>query len=291
LPDQWNKVLTSYTQIGVELHLRNSEIREAFGRLIEYRNLYEKHCFCFFVDGLDEYEETHQEDYKAMVHLLCGWTEAAPNDVKICISSREYNVFLNSLSADKRLRLQDLTRGDMGRYIRGKLECLDEKFASDLVHAILTKASGIFLWVVLVVKSLRERLEETQDLSLLKEEIDTLPDELEDLFLYLLKTLSKSARSTAYKTLAMLEALDSSSYETSDPPFSLSLFAYSFLEDYVKHPEFAIQTRFQYDSMSPDAKKKPHSPSTKDSHWQHERPFGGNQWLGQTYSSVYSGVS
>ena len=242
---------TSFTQIGVDLHLRNSEIREAFSRLIKYHDLYEKHCFCFFVDGLDEYEETRQEDYKAMVDLLCGWTEAAPNDVKICVSSREYNVFLNSLSADKRLRLHDLTGGDMKRYIRNKLGRLDDKVASDLIDTILTKASGIFLWVVLVVKSLRERLEETQELSILKREIDTLPDELEDLFRYLLNTVSKSARVTAYKTFAMLEALDCISRKPPD----LSLFAYSFLEYYAKNPEFAIQTPFQYASISPDAKK------------------------------------
>lgn len=79
--------------MGIELHLQNSEIREAFLRLIKYRNLYERHCFCFFIDGLDGCEVTRQEDYKAMVDLLVGWTEAAPDDLKICVSSREYNVF------------------------------------------------------------------------------------------------------------------------------------------------------------------------------------------------------
>ncbi|CZR69391.1 uncharacterized protein PAC_19291 [Phialocephala subalpina] len=111
---------------------------------------------------------------------------------------------------------------------------------SALVNTILTKASGIFLWVALVVKSLRERLEETQDLSILQEEIDTLPDELEALFRYLLNTLSKPARTTAYKIFAMLKVLNSSSEEPPD----LSLFAYSFLKDYTKDPEIAIQTPF-----------------------------------------------
>jgi hypothetical protein len=139
----------------------------------------------------------------------------------------------------------------MERYIRNKLGHVDDKVSSVLVNTVLAKASGIFLWVALVVKSLRERLEETHDLSILKEEINTLPDELEDLFRYLLNTLSKPARTTAYKTFVMLEAL----YSSSDEPLDLTLFAYSFLEDYAKDPEFAIQTPFQYASMNTDAQK------------------------------------
>jgi hypothetical protein len=109
-------------QVQTELDLGNKEIRAAFSRLIENRNLYKKHCFCFFIDGLDEYEETRQEDYKVMVELLCSWTRAAPQDVKICVSSREYNVFLNAFSTERRLRLQDLTRRDMELYVRDKLK-------------------------------------------------------------------------------------------------------------------------------------------------------------------------
>lgn len=238
------------------LQLQNSEVREAFRLLIQYRNLYAEHCFCFFIDGLDEYEETRQEDYKAMVDLLCGWTEVAPEDVKLCVSSREYNVFQNSLSAGKRLRLQDLTSADMERYIRSKLGCPHDEVTSHLVKSILTRASGIFLWVALVVKSLRERLEETHDISILEKELDTLPDELEDLFRYLLNAATKSARSRAYKTFAMLEALRSTFPEShlQESP-DISLFAYSLLEDYAKNPEFAVQTSFHLAGMNLDAKR------------------------------------
>lgn len=249
-------VSTLSTQMGADLHLGNNEIREAFGRLVEHPNLYKKHRFCFFIDGLDEYEETRQMDYKAVVDLLWGWTKAAPNDVKVCVSSREYNVFLNTLSADKRLRLQDLTKGDMERYIRNKIGRFDDKVASDFVEPIVTKASGIFLWVGLVVKTLRERLEETQDLSILKEEIDTLPGELEALFWYLLNSVSKSARTRAYKTFAMLEVLDSRFRDRSKFAYrDLSLFAYSFLGDYTKDPKFATQTPFQYANMKRNTRK------------------------------------
>ena len=227
-----------------DIDLRSDEIRKAFSRLIANRNLYKTHRFCFFIDGLDEYEETRQEDYKDMVSLLCSWADAAPQAVKICVSSREYNVFMNGFSENQRLRVQDLTRGDMERYIRVKLEGMrDETEREDLVQAILDKANGIFLWVALVVKSLREQLEEGHDLPALKRELDILPDELEALFEYLLKSIRKSIRKRAYQTFAMI-------LESMPSQFYTSLFSYSFLGEYEINPQFAMQSPFPKGDMA-----------------------------------------
>jgi hypothetical protein len=170
-------------QTPASLHFLNEEIRAGFYRLIKLRNVYERHCFCFLIDGLDEYEESRQDDYKSMVKLLQEWTTLAPDDVKICVSSREYNVFLNLFSAEKRIRLQELTAGDMTRYIKDRLgEIEDQKGREDIVHEIVKKADGIFLWVAVVVKSLRELLEDGYDLPTLQRELDTYPQELDPLF-------------------------------------------------------------------------------------------------------------
>jgi hypothetical protein len=230
-------------QVKTELDLGHKEIKVAFTRLIRNRNLYEKHRFCFFIDGLDEYEETHQEDYKAMVEQLCSWTVTAPEDVKICVSSREYNVFLNAFSNERRLRLQDLTRGDMDRYIRDKLKGLSDKNLEHLVRLITDKGNGIFLWVALVVKTLRERLEDGHEFSALEKEIESLPDELEDLFEYLLKSIGKTARRKVYQIFGMILKLQP--YE-----LKLTLLSYSFLEDYENDLEFAMRTSFSHSNMS-----------------------------------------
>lgn len=233
-----------------DIDLRSDEIRNAFSRLITNRNLYKKHRFCFFIDGLDEYEETRQEDYKDMVNLLWSWTDAAPQAVKICVSSREYNVFMNGFSEDQRLRVQDLTRGDMERYTHDKLEGMpDETEREHLVQAILDKANGIFLWVALVVKSLREQLEEGHELLALKRELDILPDELEALFEYLLKSIRKSVRTRAYQTFAMI-------LESMPSRFYISLFSYSFLGEYEIDPEFAMRSPFPKGDMAVRRKER-----------------------------------
>jgi hypothetical protein len=175
-----------------------------------------------------------------MIDLIISWTKTAPEDVKICVSSREYNVFLRSFSDNRRLRLQDLTRGDMERYVRDRLCDVREAVEADiesLVKAVADKSSGIFLWVALVVKSLRERLEDGYALATLERQLDVLPDELEDLFRYLLQSISKSARAKVYRTFAIV--LQSTTYE-----FDLSLDRYYFLDDYEADPEFAMKSSF-----------------------------------------------
>jgi hypothetical protein len=249
LPKYWNQMKSMPWQVQTELHLPAPEVRAAFGRLIERRSLYKKHCFCFFIDGLDEYEGTYQEDCKAMVELLRGWTEFAPADVKICVSSREYNVFMNAFSPDRRLRLQDLTRKDMENYVQDKLRHIpDEANVTSLVNSITEKAQGIFLWVAIVVKRMRELVENGSKLTTLERELDLLPQELDDLFEHILKSLSTSDRKRAYQTLAMLLKLK---------PYNLqlSLFSYTFLEDYDKDPGFAMQGTFPHSIMDESAKE------------------------------------
>jgi len=249
LPKYWNQMKSMPWQVQTELYLPAPEIRAAFDRLIERRSLYKKHCFCFFIDGLDEYEGTYQEDCKAMVELLRSWTEFAPADVKICVSSREYNVFMNAFSPNRRLRLQDLTQKDMESYVQDKLKHLPgEANITSLVNSITEKAQGIFLWVAIVVKRMRELIENGSKLTTLQRELDLLPQELDDLFEHILKSLSTSDRKRAYQTFAMLLTLK---------PYNLplSLFAYTFLEDYDRDPGFAMQGTFPHSIMDESAKE------------------------------------
>lgn len=226
-------------QVQTTLLISEKDIRRAFARLIQSTDRADaSHCFCFFIDGLDEYQETAQNDLKEMVQLLTSWTVAAPRHVKLCVSSREYNVFMNSFSAEKRLRVHELTRFDMQAYIRDKLNGITDEVAKhELVSAIVAKAEGIFQWVTLVVKQIREELENGADSVALIQLVDSLPDELDRLYQHVLQSLSKSDRRKVYQTFAILSLANQ--WE-----LSVSLFAYSFLEDYGADPTFAEREDF-----------------------------------------------
>ncbi|EHL02055.1 hypothetical protein M7I_2010 [Glarea lozoyensis 74030] len=198
------------------------------------------HCFCFFIDGLDEFEEPFK-DSKDMINLLISWTEVAPEDVKICVSSREYNAFQDSFSDERRLCLQDLTRDDMERYIRDRLSDMrtkDKASIEPFAKAVARKANGIFLWTTLVVKSLRERLGDGYELDFLEQELDSIPEELEHLFKYLLRSIAKPARKSAYRTFAMV--MEARTWE-----LEISLASYYFFNHYETDKEFAMQPSFR----------------------------------------------
>jgi hypothetical protein len=243
-PELWDRVKLLPWQVQTELTLSKTEIQTAFAQLIKNRQLYQDLCFCFFIDGLDEYVGTHEEDHLHMTQLLRDWTNAAPEGVKICVSSREDNVFLNAFSGQQRIRLQDLTRADMERYIRDNLADIDnEKTMKSLVQNITDKAKGIFLWVALAVKSIRQRLQDGYQVSEIEKELDSLPQDLEKLFEYLLESIDKSAqKKKVYQTFAMMPKLEPYNLE-------LSLLQYSFLDEYEKDPEFAMKPSLANYSM------------------------------------------
>jgi hypothetical protein len=159
------------------------ELERAFRFLLEEQGPSIK--LCFFIDGLDEFKG----ELDALVSLVKRISQY-PN-VKICVSSRPWMIFEDTFRAKPQLMLQDLTFGDIRKYMNDhltdnpgfmELRCRDEQYAASLVENVAAKSSGVFLWVVLVVKSLLEGLRDGDHLSDLQKRLDELPKQLDDLF-------------------------------------------------------------------------------------------------------------
>lgn len=238
-PEYWQQAKAVPWQIQTKFEIGHQEIRAAMSRLVESMASYTNHCFCIFIDGLDEYDDcTDEGDYRDLVELLCAWTEALPLSMKLCVSSREHNVFMDAFSSSQRLRLHELTRYDMTAYARTRLDGTGKSYKlAKLVESIVERAQGIFLWVALVVKDMRDQLGDGADLDELDMAIDLLPDDLEKLYGHILGSLSKQNRRKAYQTLTMLPlAID---YELRP-----SLATYSYFDLYDKDAEFAERDAF-----------------------------------------------
>jgi hypothetical protein len=139
---------------------------------------------------LDEHEETLQNDDKVLIQILEEWVQLSCGSLKMCVSSREYNVFENVFAIEKRIRLQDLTRLDMERYACDRLKDINNGEQKDrLVAEIGKRSDGIFLWVALVVKVFREYIEDDKDITAFESILESLPDELELLCEHLLATV------------------------------------------------------------------------------------------------------
>ncbi|KAI0386886.1 hypothetical protein F5Y04DRAFT_288693 [Hypomontagnella monticulosa] len=141
--------------------------------------------YVFFIDGLDEYSGEPSK-LISLLQLLASY----PN-VKICTSSRPWIVFEDSFKQQPNLMLQHRTHHDIAFYANQNLSNntafrelyeYDPGYAMRLVDNITSKASGVFLWVVLVVRSLIEGLENGDKPTELQARLDELPEELDALF-------------------------------------------------------------------------------------------------------------
>ena len=155
----------------------------------------EKVCFCFFIDGLDEYRGDHRD----LIAALCKLSSS--ENVKICASSRPWNVFQNAFgkTGDSMLTLQDLSRDDIRAYVSGHLSAHDNfaalrsqgNFCTQLIAAVVRKANGVFLWVFLVVRELLKSLDNNDSARDLKRRLDSMPPGLEDYFRHMFDTLEE----------------------------------------------------------------------------------------------------
>ncbi|KAI4643296.1 uncharacterized protein J4E79_011236 [Alternaria viburni] len=227
-----------------QLHLQFSKLTslmplrktlDALIALLKNKAVQESYRFCFFIDALDEFEDTAQHDDSYLVDALRFWVQTSPNIIKLCVSSREHNVFVNAFADGPRIRLQELTRHDMECFTRSKLGSIPEAATLErLTQDIVNRSDGIFLWVVLVIKELRRALEDGRDTSSFKEELATLPTELEELFEHLLGSIQKSQRKKAYQIFAMVQKAETL-------PGGLSLLSCLYLDEYQAGGQFATK--------------------------------------------------
>ena len=179
-PQRW----TSYNLFGKRFYSwGKNELLKAFRTAVAELESVSK--IIFFIDGLDEYSGTHSE----LIDLFRDISSSA--NVKLCISSRPWLEFEDEFADNPRLVLQDLTYPDIKHFVVSKL-CQSAKFvelqrrqpesASLLTTEIAERASGVFLWVNLVVHSLLQGLRNSDRMSDLQKRLRALPDDLEHLY-------------------------------------------------------------------------------------------------------------
>ena len=149
---------------------------------------------CLFVDGLDECSYEHER----LVGLFTPYLHLT--GVKCCLASRPWPVFQDAFCKRASLMLQDLTFNDIHRFAKDKLcssrgfamlEANEPQYASELVLRIAQKASGVYLWVRLVVDSLITGLSNCDRILDLEKRLEEIPADLEELYEKILRSIEK----------------------------------------------------------------------------------------------------
>lgn len=211
----------------------HSEMMQVFN-LLEDEHIESK--FCFFIDGLDEYNGEPRELIEVIQKLA-----TSPN-FKFCVSSRPWTEFKMAFDVEGRaLHLHELTHNDIRIYVHDKLEQHDrfieegsrDSAYQDLVIEIVERAQGVFLWVSLIVKSLLKGLTHADNIQILQQRLRALPTDLEELFSYMISSVDSIYESQMSRTFLVAVAANK----------PLPLIIYHTLDELQVTPNAALRTK------------------------------------------------
>lgn len=179
------------------IYTRRSSLIQAFDRLVRFKGP-STHAFCFFIDGLDEYEGD-TVDQKDLASKLFSWSRA--DNVKIICSGRPYTAFLDVFQSNNLfVKLDRLTRADIMSFAISQFEDNLRETTFDAVRStcieqvgtIADKAEGVFLWASLVVRSLLNAALDYEDEPHLVQLLNASPPDLNGLFRKMLSSIHSS---------------------------------------------------------------------------------------------------
>ena len=141
----------------------------------------QQHRLVCFIDALDECKEN---EVRELVEFLEGLRDTAVSfrtSLNICLSSRHYPHIRIQKGIQLTVEGQDGHDKDIATYVESKFTVPHSKQMDDIRAEILSRASGVFLWVVLVVQMLNKEYDHGQTHAL-RRRLSEIPDELDNLF-------------------------------------------------------------------------------------------------------------
>ena len=189
-PERWHGFMYGFGDIE---SWAVSDLTLTFRKAVSILSQHSK--FMLFVDGLDEFgvDRAERED---LMKLFLSMLDLS--NVKMCLSSRPWNVFKDTFGHFPGLRLEELTRQDMRDFVQAELGSSraiqdianvapDEVI--DMQEQLVTKSDGVFLWLHLVTKRMKMAAQDGKSLRKLVEMLNEFPPDLEDFFQRMLRRI------------------------------------------------------------------------------------------------------
>jgi hypothetical protein len=152
----------------------DNELRLWFWYMIEHSNM----RYCLLIDGLDEIESSRELLLNTVLSM-----SSRSNKLKVCCACRPENPFQSILKQHPNLQLQDFNHGDIEEDCKRRLKgTCAEKFADQIAH----RAEGVFLWAHLISEDLARAAKEGESEEDLDLRLKECPDEMTELFKYML---------------------------------------------------------------------------------------------------------
>jgi hypothetical protein len=153
-------------------------LKELFQQAIQ--RLGQRPLTCF-IDALDECEERQIRDMASFFEQLGELAISARVRFQVCFSSRHYPHITINRGLDLVLEGQEGHNQDITNYLDSELKIGHSKLAEEIRGDLQQKASGVFMWVVLVVEILNKEHDGGR-VHVLRQKLRDIPTDLHELF-------------------------------------------------------------------------------------------------------------
>jgi len=151
--------------------------------------------FCLFIDGLDEFRD--DDGAGVLVEFLMRLSRL--DSIRLLVSSRPEQYFVNKLEKSPNLYMEDMTKEDIAKMVTDKTtKCIEEirqrktaarqkfnisdKTLAQIEKTLIEMADGVFLWVHFVLLGVLDGLENDDEPEDLLARLENTPRKLEDLY-------------------------------------------------------------------------------------------------------------
>ncbi|WAO96059.1 Hypothetical protein NCS54_01372000 [Fusarium falciforme] len=141
----------------------------------------EKSTLVCFIDALDECDEPQIRDMISFFEHVGKLTTSAGIAFQVCFSSRHYPHITISKGLNLVLEGQEGHSQDIVSYLDSELKIGHSKLAEQIRVDLKEKASGVFMWVVLVVGILQREYDHGRKHTL-RQRLQDIPGDLHELF-------------------------------------------------------------------------------------------------------------
>lgn len=181
VPEKFSR-LNKWSNNSPDNHKLELGLHDILGGLKSILTTTREVSFFILIDGMDEFRDEIEQ--WEIAKELFSWTENKRQNIKVCASSREENAFMDTFSISQRLRLHVVTEKDIRRLVLTRIKNIDHFSSASsedqqaLIHCLVNRAEGVFLWVVLVLQELELLSKEGQSVKELVASTECFPNDL-----------------------------------------------------------------------------------------------------------------
>jgi hypothetical protein len=181
IPDDrqvWNIASLTHQLLSNQLNRDRAMLQHVFAQLVQ---ILDQRRITVIIDALDECDEDEVRNMVAFFEELGEEAMSNGREFYVLFSSRHYPHITVHRSVEITLEEQQGHSKDVDKYLSSKLKAGNGKQAAQIRQEIRDRASGIFMWVVLVVEILNKASDHGQA-HLLHKKLREIPDDLNELF-------------------------------------------------------------------------------------------------------------